>query len=164
MPHRKNATALGTHVENRRTNACCRKASAKIRFKNQIDGSRADDDSEPSTHRVANAIPIIPNVSTMASWQSTAGSCRGVRPDDWKTVSQNLSENRSNPVSVLLSINFPQRIQIMPAIIEFLSRRPALRPLTVTTETGDWRLRSSPAPINRVPAHFSGQCRPVRPS
>jgi hypothetical protein len=34
---------------------------------NQIDGSRADDDSEPRTHKVANAIPIIPNVSMMAS-------------------------------------------------------------------------------------------------
>ncbi|HEX7790610.1 MAG TPA: hypothetical protein VF467_08820 [Afipia sp.] len=81
-------------------------AAIKCRNKNQIDGSRADEDSEPSTHKVANAIPIIPNVSTMASWQSTAGLFCGVRPDDWKTVSQNLSEKCGGHVSVLLSIFF----------------------------------------------------------
>jgi|UPI000319EBC2 hypothetical protein len=44
----------------------------KQRHQNQIDGSRADDDSEPRTHKVANAIPIIPNVSTKASSQNAA--------------------------------------------------------------------------------------------
>jgi hypothetical protein len=88
--------------------------------KNQIDGSRADDDSEPRTHKVANAIPIIPNVSTAASSQDAAEQFRRTRSDDWKTVSQNLSEKRHDRVSISLSIIFFAPLEVMPVIIGFL--------------------------------------------
>ncbi|HEX7791021.1 MAG TPA: hypothetical protein VF467_10915 [Afipia sp.] len=94
---------------------------------NQIDGSRADDDSEPRTHKVANAIPIIPNVSTAASSQDATKQFRRTRSDDWKTVSQNLSENRHHRVSISLSIKFFPAMQVMPAIIGFIERVRRLR-------------------------------------
>lgn len=97
--------------------------------KNQIDGSRTDDDSEPRTHRVASAIPISPNVSMMASPPMQRMTFRCTPSGDWKTVSQNLSENCRHRVSDSLSIAFMTPIQIMPAIIGFLSandRAPAL--------------------------------------
>jgi hypothetical protein len=49
-----------------------RGGQSRCRRQVQIDGSRTDDDNDPSTHSVANAIPISPNVSMMASPSNAA--------------------------------------------------------------------------------------------
>ncbi|NGX98175.1 MAG: hypothetical protein G4V63_24115 [Candidatus Afipia apatlaquensis] len=125
-PYRSIAQLAGRASLSVRADDIHRKQRHQNQIENQIEGSRADDDSEPRTHKVANAIPIIPNVSTTASSQTAAKRFRCPRSDDWKTVSQNLSENRQHRVSVSLSIKFTARIEVMPANIEFLS--PAIWP------------------------------------
>lgn len=44
------------------------RAQSRRKSRRQIDGSRAVDDSDAITHNAQNAIPIIPNVNTAASW------------------------------------------------------------------------------------------------
>jgi hypothetical protein len=60
---------------------------------------------------------------------------RSASPDDWKTVSQNLSEKHRNRVSDLLSMEFSGAIQIKPAIIGFLESIPNPPPLTVASDS-----------------------------
>jgi hypothetical protein len=50
---------------------------------------------------------------------------------DWKTVSQNLKQNCRHRVSISLSIAIFTPIQIMPAIIGFLSANDRAAALTV---------------------------------
>jgi hypothetical protein len=50
---------------------CCRAQSTagrKLDYQRQIEGSRADDDIDATTHNAANARPIIPKINTTASW------------------------------------------------------------------------------------------------
>jgi hypothetical protein len=60
------------------------------------------------------------------SWQRRHGKLRAAKPDDWKTVSQNLIENHRNGVSISLSITACAEIEIIPVFIGFLAMSPAL--------------------------------------
>ena len=80
-----------------------------------------------STHNAANTSPVIPNINTINLLDCAAGNVPQRRPDDWKTVSQNLSKKDRKRVSNSLSINFPAEILFMPIFIGFLNCRPSDR-------------------------------------